>query len=193
MATDLVETVSEEYKTELSRLGSSKSLYAATGGEMEPDAVLAATADMSHHAAEILGAWEGPFADAAERERDHYGAITEKLDGHEPGDRPAALAALADADGPAERLGALVGWAMVGERAASQATGFFTGQADPQTASLFRGFGDDYETIREGALEALADHDGEAATATASAVVEAAYDEYVERLEAMGVNPKPVC
>lgn len=192
MATGLVETVSEEYRTELSRLGSSKSLYAATEGEMEPEAVLAAVADATHHAGEVLDAW-GEFADATEREREHYEAVAERLDGHEPGDRPAALAALADSEGAAERLGALIGWTMVAERTASQATGFFTGQADPQTASLFREFGEDYEGIRTETRERLADHDVETATAAAGAVVEAAYEEYVDRLEEMGVNPKPVC
>jgi hypothetical protein len=192
MATDLVETVSEEYRTELSRLGSSKSLYAATRGEMNPEAVLAAVADMTCHAAESLEGWEESAA-AAEREREHYEAIVERVDGHEPGDRPAALAALADSEGTAERLGALIGWTMVAERTASQATGFFTGQADPQTASLFREFGENYEGIREETREMLADHDVETATAAASDVVEAAYQEYVDRLEEMGVNPKPVC
>jgi len=192
MATDLVETVSEEYRTELSRLGSSKSLYAATGGEMEPEAVLAAVADVTHHASEVLDTW-GEFADAAEREREHYEAVAERLDGHEPGDRPAALAALADSEGTAERLGALIGWTMVAEPTASQATGFFTGQADPQTASLFREFVENYEGIRKETGKRLADHDVETATAAAGTVVEAAYEEYVDRLEEMGVNPKPVC
>jgi hypothetical protein len=192
MTTDLVETISEEYNTELSRLASSKSLYATTGGEMEPEAVLAAVADMTHHAAELLDGWEVSGV-AAEREREHYETIVETMDEHEPGDRPATLTALADSEGTAERLGALIGWTMVAERTTSQATGFFTGQADPQTASLFRELGENYERIRGEAKETLAGHDIETATTAASDVIEAAYQQYVDELEEMGVNPKPVC
>jgi hypothetical protein len=197
---DLVAAVSDDTKTELSRLGSSKSLFADTGGELEPDVVLSAMADAAHHAAERLDGWDDDAvgdiaADAAARVRDQYDAIVGELDEHDPGEAPAVVEALpADGDA-AERLGALVGWTMVAERKASQATGFFTGQADPSTASLFREFGDDYETIRTAALEALDEEAdaGDAARDAAIATVEAAYDEYVERLEAQGVNPKPVC
>ena len=196
---DLVEAVQDGSKTELSRLGSSKSLYADTDGEMEPDVVLAAAADNAHHAAETLEGWgDGVFADAAARQRDHYDAIAGKLDDHDPGTPPAVVEFLRGLPGDIERLGGLVGWTLVTEEKASQCTGFFTGQADPQTASLFRGFGDDYETTRETALAALedaceSDDDWARAETAATNAVEAAYDEYFETLEDLGVNPKPVC
>jgi hypothetical protein len=192
MTDDIVATVRAENNTELSRLGSSKALYAATGGEMEPEPVLRALADATHHAAETLADWGAdPFADAAERERDHHEQVRGELESYEPGDPPAVVTALADLDGRTERLGGVVGWTLVAEQTAAQATGFFTGQADPATASLFRGFGDGYESIRESALAAI--DDAAAAAEAATAVVQAAYDEYVAGLEAMGVNPKPVC
>jgi len=193
---ELHERIEDELQTELSRLGSSKSLYADTEGEMEPDAVLAAAADAAHHTVETLDDWDGDvFADAAERVRDHYDEITGELSGHDPGDAPAVVTALADADGESERLGALVGWSMVTERKATQSSGFFTGQAKPTTASTFRSFGDDYDTIRATALDALDGDDVayEAALAAGEAVVQAAYDEYVETLESLGINPKSVC
>jgi hypothetical protein len=202
-ATDLVETVREDRKTELSRLGSSKSLYADTEGDLEPETVLAAAADAAHHAVETFDGWaeedvDGAFATAAESERDHYESIAGELDDHDPGEPPAVVEAIAQYETPVERLGGLVGWTLVAEKKDSQCSGFFTGQADPQTASLFRGFGDDYEATRETALEALedacdGDDDWESATAAASEAVGAAYDEYFEVLEALGVNPKPVC
>jgi len=202
--TELVEAVQADAKTELSRLGSSKSLYADTEGEMEPDAVLAAAADAAHHAAETFAGWAEdtpgtPGAEtAAESERDHYEAIVEKLDDHEPGEPPAIVEFLRGVPEDVERLGGLVGWTLVAEAKASQSSGFFTGQADPQTASLFRGFGDDYEATREAALDGLADacdddEDWERAQKAAVEAVEAAYDEYFETLEELGVNPKPVC
>lgn len=203
MSTNLVETVREDNKTELSRLGSSKSLYADTEGEMEPEAVLSAAADAAHHAAETFDGWaeadvDAAFAAAADSERDHYESIVGELDGHDPGEPPAVVDAIADYETAIERLGGLVGWTLVVGKKASQCSGFFTGQADPQTASLFRGFGDDYEATRDTALAALegvceGDDDWDSAVAAASGAVGAAYDEYFETLEALGVNPKPVC
>lgn len=201
-ASDLVDALETDRQTELSRLGSSKALYADTGGQLEPDRVLGAMADDVQAAASTLRAWddatnpEGVFADAAARLEAQYEALAGELDGHEPSETPSART-LADAADPLERLGALVGWVFVADRKASQVTGFFTGQADPQTASLVRESGDDFEAIREGALAALSDRSEETALEpaqdAAERVIQAAYDDYVETLESMGVNPKPVC
>jgi len=203
--TDLVDAVRSEAKTELSRLGSSKSLYADTHGEMEPDAVLSAMADSAYYAAETADGWAEAddghadvYASVAETTREQYDAIASDLDDHDPGDRPAALAALRDLESPLARLGGLVGWTLVADEKASQATGFFTGQADPTTAGLFRDVRGDYEALQGEVLDALAHAAGDddalaEAQSAAEQVVGAAYDEYVERLEAQGVNPKPVC
>jgi hypothetical protein len=200
---ELAEAVREATKTERSRLGSSKSLYADTEGEMEPDAVLSAAADDAHHAADVLDGWtdddvEGVFAAASEGERDRADEVARNLDDYDPGTAPAAADALGDLETEVERLGGLVGWTLVTEEKASQCSGFFTGQADPQTASLFRGYGGDYEDLRADVLDGLdtaceGDEDWDDAQAAAEGVVEAAYDEYFETLEELGVNPKPVC
>jgi hypothetical protein len=198
--TDLVDAVREDNRTELSRLGSSKSLYADTEGEMEPDAVLRVAADTAHYATETFEGWAGEgvdaFAAAAARERDHYESIAAELDAHQPGERPAAVESIHALEAPVDRLGGLVGWTLVAEEKASQCSGFFTGQADPQTASLFRGFGDDYQASRQEALDALValcDDGWAGAETAATGAVGAAYDEYFETLESLGVNPKPVC
>jgi hypothetical protein len=201
-ASDLLDALAADHQTELSRLGSSKALYADTEGQLEPDRVLGAMADDLHHAATTLRTWtdetdpDGVFTDAADRLEAQYETLAGELDGHEAAETTAA-AALADAADPLERLGALVGWVAVLDRKASQVTGFFTGQADPQTASLVRSSGEDFEAIREAALSALSaragDSDLETAQTAAAGVIQAAYDEYVETLESMGVNPKPVC
>lgn len=197
-ATDIVDAVESALQTELSRLGSSKSIYADTEGELEPDRVLGAMATAIYHAETTLRAWDeepAVFADAADRLADQYETLSDELEDHQPGEEPATVATLAAADDTGERLGALVGWVLVADRKAGQVTGFFTGQADPTTASLVRAFGDDYEAIQAAAIDAIAtgDVDPEAAADAAEAVVEAAYDEYFETLEALGVNPKPVC
>ena len=202
-AASALDTIQEDNRTELSRLGSSKSLYADTGGEMEPDVVLAAVADMTHHAAEVLASWADEedveiFAEAADRERDHHQTSVDERGNHDPGETPAGVEAMQGVEGTPARLGALVGWTLVAERKASQCTGFFTGQAKPTTASAFRAFSDDYEESREKAvavLDEVCDNESEWSSATdaATAVVQAAYDDYFETLESLGVNPKPVC
>jgi len=193
---DFVDTVSSENETALSRLGSSKALYAITEGEMEEDVVLASAATTVHHVAETVGDWDGEvFVAAGETAGEQYETITGKLDSHEPGERSAALATLSEQDGPAARLGGFVGWTLVAKKTFEQLTGFFVGQADPQTSQVFREMGSDVEDLREQALDALADADDRgAAEAAATAVVQAAYeDDYVATLEALGVNPKNVC
>lgn len=198
-ATDIVDAVESDLQTELSRLGSSKSIYAATAGELEPDQVLGAMATPVHHAETTLHDWDegGPdvFGDAADRLAQQYDTLVGELGDHDPGETPAAVKTLAAANDPAARLGALLGWVLVIDRKAGQVTGFFTGQADPQTASLVRGFGEDFEAIQSATIDAIADEavDAEAAADAAGRVVEAAYDEYFETLEDLGVNPKPVC
>ena len=198
---DFLEAVRTESKTELSRLGSSKSLYADTDGEMDSEVVLAAAADNAHHAAETFDGWADGgdvFAAAAETERGHYESIAGKLDDYRRGSPPAVVEFLRGLPAGIERLGGLVGWTLVTEEKTSQSTGFFTGQADPQTASLFRGFGGDYQETRGAAVDALEgacerEEEWERARTAATEAIEAAYDEYFEALEELGVNPKPVC
>ncbi|MFC7234895.1 rubrerythrin family protein [Halosegnis marinus] len=206
-ADEFVEAVRSGNETALSRLGSSKSLYADTRGEMEPDAVLRAAADAEHAAAETFAAWADgedgaageAFAATAEEERDHYERVAAKLDDHEPsGDASAMQAHLRGLDGTVERLGGLVGRTLVAGKSKEQTTGFFVGQADPRTAGLFRELGDDLDGQLERATDALAeecsdDEDWERALDAASGTVQTAYEAYTERLESMGVNPKPVC
>lgn len=196
---ELLDRIETETRTELSRLGSSKSLYADTEGEMEAEAVLAAAADAASAAAETFESWSDEvFTAAADRERDHYEAVVDELGEYEPGEPPAVAEALGEADDGIERLGATVGWTLVTERKSTQSSGYFTGQADPGTASVFRSFGEDYGLTREEALGALEERCGseeeyERAEEAAVTVIEAAYDEYFETLEALGMNPKPVC
>jgi hypothetical protein len=192
---DFVDTISSENQTPLSRLGSSKALYAITEGEMEEEVVLSSAATTVDHVTETVGDWDGDvFGAAADTAGDQYETITGKLDGHEPDERSAALETLAEQEGTAARLGGFVGWTLVAKKTFEQLTGYFVGQADPQTSQTFREMGSDTEDLREQALSALADDgDWEGAEDAATAVVQAAYDEYVETLEGLGVNPKDVC
>lgn len=198
-----IETIEADLRTELSRLGSSKSLYADTRGDMEPEPVLDAAAANATQTVDILEEWTSEsdlavFERAADREQAHLDAIVDELGTELSDDGPAAAEALDDASGDAARLGALVGWTLVTERKSTQSSGFFTGQAKPGTASTFRSFGDDYDDTRGEALDALeevceSDEQWDAAIDAATAVISAAYDAYFETLEELGMNPKPVC
>lgn len=199
-ADDLIDAVRDDQQTELSRIGSSKTLYADTRGEMEPDNIQAAAAAREAAASDVFDAWAADsdgaaadrFADAAAEAADRRGDTG-------PADREFTMyETLAALDSPVERLGGLVGWTLVDKKIKEQITGFFTGQADPQTASTFRSAGSEVEALREDAAEMLEetcedDADWDAAEAAAISVVEAAYDDYVETLEDLGVNPKNVC
>jgi hypothetical protein len=203
--TDAVRTTTE---TELSRLGSSKSLYAATGGEMEPAAVLRAAATAEHHAAETFAGWAdaetdsdaaSAWTEAADEEREHYETVLAELDGdHDPGAVPAVHERLRAAGDTVERAGGFVGRVLASDASKGQMIGFFTGQADPTTASLFRELRADLDAQLDRGQDVLAavcedEADWERAETAAVAAIEAAYGEYVDSLESMGVNPKPVC
>lgn len=203
---ELIETVRSDNETALSRLGSSKSLFADTEGEMETDEVLAAAATAEYHAAETYETWAetedddvgDAFAETAREERDHYETVTGELDEHDPGETPAIQSYLRELDGTAERLGGFVGRTIAAGKSKTQVTGFFVGNADPQTAQLFRSMDDDLEAQLERAsklleAECTSETDWERAHGAATGAIQAAYEEYTGRLESMGVNPKPVC
>jgi rubrerythrin len=207
-AADLLDGVRDDNETALSRLGSSKSLYAATGGDLAPEPVLRAACDAEYAAARTFRQWaaDEPHDDArdafettAAEEETHHETVCAELDDYVPDDTPSAMQTyLRDLDSTVERAGGLLGRILATEKSKEQLTGFFTGQADPQTASLFRDLKGDLEAQQDRALDLLDavcedDADWDAAKAAADGAIQATYDEYTEQLEAMGVNPKPVC
>lgn len=204
---DVLDAVREENDTALSRLGSSKSLYAATGGEMETETVLYAAADAEAAASETFDEWanasdgteRGVYADAAATEGEHYERISERIEEHTPSDDASAMHDyLRDLDDPIERAGGYVGRLLATRKSKEQYVGFFVGQADPGTADLFRDLKsdlDDQEDRIGDLLDAVCetDEDYERVVAVAGKTIQTAYDEYTQQLESLGVNPKPVC
>lgn len=206
---EFAEAVREEAQTPLSRLGSSKSLYADTMGEMEEGPVLVAVADAEHAAAETFETWADDedesdpdaaalFREAADGARSRYDTVSGKLDDHDPGDAPDLQEYLRGLEDTVARLGGLVGHALVADRKTSQVTGFFTGQADPRTAQTFRELSADFDDQLDAATARLGEvcdsgADWDRAVEAATEAIQSAYDEYFERLESMGVSPKPVC
>ena len=200
----LLARLRETEETPLSRLGSSKALYAVTDGEMTGEAVRAAAADDAAAAATLFDAWAaettGPaadvFADAAARAADHHDVVTH--DGHQPSEGLPLYDHLATLDGDLDRAAGLLGRAVVVGKRLEQTVGFFVGDADPQTAELFRSMNDDLEAQLARAGERLeaeceTEADWERAREAATGAIRAAYDAYTDQLESMGVNPKPDC
>lgn len=204
-----VEAVREENQTPLSRLGSSKSLYADTDGELDRKPVLEAVARAEHAAWQTFQSWADDesndetrafFERVAEQERIHYERVADRLDADwspsEP--TPALHEDLRARSETVDRLGAFVGRVLASKRSKDQVIGYFVGNADPQTADMFRDFGDQLDEQLTGAsalLESIVTGEAEydRALEAASDAIGAAYDEYVESLEALGANPKPVC
>ncbi|ELZ30842.1 hypothetical protein C474_10286 [Halogeometricum pallidum JCM 14848] len=203
-ADDLADRIRDDHETAFSRLGSSKALYALTGGEMEAESVRAAAATDHHAVADLLDDWAmaehgdaAPvFADLAEETREHAESL--EPDGYEPADDPDLYDRLAFEDETPGRVGALLGRYLVVSEYVGQMVGFFIGDADPKAADEFRTLRSAVEDERDRVLDLLddvcgGDDDWDAAGEAADAVVEAAYDDYVETLESMGVKPKNVC
>lgn len=205
-----VDAIESEMETELSRLGSSRALYADTGGGMDDETVLDVAATAEVRAAETFESWADreagevaeAFADVAAEERDHYRAVRDRLaepDDHEPGDVPAVQEYLRGCEGTAERLGGFVGRTLAADRSKTHVTGFFVGQADTETAAVFRSMGDDLDAQLSRALALLDAHCGdddecwERAERGAVGAVEAAYEAYTDGLQELGVDPKPIC
>jgi hypothetical protein len=201
---DLADRVRDDHETAFSRLGSSKALYALTGGEMEAASVRAAAATDHHAVADLLDDWAmaehgdaAPvFADLAEETREHAESL--EPDGYEPVDDPDLYDRLAFEDETPGRVGGLVGRYLVVSEYVGQMVGFFVGDADPKTADEFRTLRSAVADERDRVIDLLgevceSDDDWDAAGEAADAVVEAAYEDYVETLESMGVKPKNVC
>jgi hypothetical protein len=213
----LVEAVREAKATELDRLGSDKYLIAATGADLERAPVLRSVAESAASGRDTFARWAdeatgdpaSAFETAAEAERDRFDRVVDSLAALPDGDADAAATidrsdaplddALAEADGTVERLAAaFVGRPLVADRTLLQVVSFFVNEADEGRADLARELRSDaQDRLDEGAdlLDAVCetDADWERARRGAEAVVDAAYGEYATALEAMGVDPKPVC
>ena len=200
--TTLDSDLRDDLETELSRLGSSKWLYALTGGDMDADAVRASAAGEAAASADTFGTWADDESDDAAA--DLFAGASETLADHRDGlDAEAAAErrvheVLGGVDDTVGRVGGLLGWGLVAGKTAEQYVGFFVGSADPQTADTFRSIRDDVRAVHDDAaavLDEVCDDEDDWARAreSATAVVETAYDDYVETLESMGIKPKNVC
>lgn len=200
-AETLVEDVRDSMETELDRLGTSKGLMATTGGDLNPESVLASAAAAERNAAETFEEWveteeneeaREVFEEVADIERGHL----ERVDHDAPDETHGLHEYLRGLEGTEERVAAgLIGRGLVSDASLKQTVGYFVGQSDTRRADLFRDLRSDNQEILERGVELLdrVGSDWEAARQAAEKTVEIAYDDYVETLESLGVNPKPVC
>ena len=209
----LLERVREASETELDRLGSEKALLAATEARLETDAVLVTAAAVLTDAHETAAEWvstavseaatEG-IATTADRLGDAADRVRAELDDAvtaDSGDLSAIdvpfLSLSGDSD--AGRIGAVtIGLALVLDRLFLQSVSFFVNEADNARADLFRdlrGVTEDILAVGQDALDTLCvdDADWDEAAEAATSTIDAAYAEYVDRLDAMGFDPKPIC
>ncbi len=206
---DFLETVRESNATALERLGSDKALVAATDAALERERVLEAAAAAEVRAAVTLEAWADDEADdrareafreAAARERDHHERVVALGDVAAADPPPDALHEyLRGLEGTVERAAAgLVGRPLVAARSLLQVINFFVNEGDRAAAETFRELRSETDEQAEtGTAVVAAVRDGPddraRAEAAASRAIDAAYGEYADSLEALGIDPKPVC
>lgn len=197
----------DEHETELSRLGSSKAVYALTGGEMEGEAVRAGTARELSAVAPVLEEWaeaadgdtETLYSDVAAFVADTATTVDGEAATPEGADVTHITAdALSALDDEPARLAGVAAALLVLGKLSEQLVGYFVGDADRAGAQEFREIRDQLQASRDDAAAHLEttctdDADWTAARDAAAGVVDGAYDWYVETLEAMGVEPKNVC
>ncbi|MXR21114.1 rubrerythrin family protein [Halobacterium bonnevillei] len=205
-AADFRARVEADRQTELDRLGSSKRLVALTDASLDDETVLrtaaaseaAAAAVFDDWAADATGDAEDAFASFARRERDHYERVRDELGADVDAAPGAVHDFLRDCESTVERAGGVVGRGAVAERTLTQFVSYFVNQADESRADLFRELKTETQADTETAVALIAeatsgDDDRERALAAAVSAIDAAYEEYVDALESMGVNPKSIC
>lgn len=195
-------------ETELNRLGSQKLLIALTDARLDGDTVLAAAATDLKSAAETYEVWAGTesngaahdtFTDIADRLVDRYESIFTRLDDYEPPGPLLVDLELRSYGDTTERVaGGLVARSLVAIRTYTQVVSFFINEADRELTDFFREVKESHEADVASGTTLLeetctTEDEWERARVTAEGVIRLVYDEYVETLDGMGLDPKPVC
>ncbi len=203
--TDVSDRIQAEAGTELSRLGSEKALLAATQASIDTESVIGVLGASLAIASDRLDEWadasedaelSAALADAATQLAD----LRTELNVADADGIPAPTWLGDRLAGPETDVGraaaGLIGVPLVLDKLCLQAVSFFVNEADTARAEEVRAIRGALEAIREDSATAIADASegsDEAATEGAIAVIEAAYAEYAERLDALGFDPKPIC
>lgn len=208
-SSEFIDRVRGDNETALDRLGSEKALVATTRAALGRETVLETAAEAEARAAATFETWaddeaddeaRAAFAEAADRERDHSERVSAL--GEVDIERPAPDALhehLRGLDDTVARVGAgLVARPLVASRSLLQVINFFVNEGDNAAAETFRDLrAETDEQVETGAalLDAVceSDDDWERAAVAAGEAIDAAYAEYADSLDSLGIDPKPVC
>ncbi|WP_435335218.1 rubrerythrin family protein [Haloarchaeobius sp. TZWWS8] len=208
-ATAFRAAVESAKSTELDRLGSAKLLVALTDAELDEPSILRAAAMSEYLARETFGSWAASESDpdasdvfdaVAAQEAEHYDRVVERLGIRvEPDSVGPMHSYLRDREDAVERAAAgLVGRGLVSSKTHLQMISFYVNEGDEAGADLFRDLRAETEESMDAGLSLLdslceSDEDWERARMVAEYVIRLAYDDYVDSLSVLGVDPKPIC
>lgn len=207
---ELRETVATEKQTQLNRLGSSKLLVALTDASIDRESVLAVAAHSENAARETFEQWaatetdpevRAAFDSVAAQEAEHLRRVLDALDDQafEPADGGPMHAYLRGREETVDRVAAgMVGRPLVSLKTHTQIIGFFVNEADTVGADLFRDLRSETEDVLGDGLALLESRcetaaEWDRARNVAAYVVQVAYDDYADSLDAMGMSPKSLC
>ncbi len=174
---------------------------------MEADVVLGSLAGRARETASILEGWSEDeksedlselFTAVAAGAREHADELAELASEAGGSGSTAFHEYLSSVESSSQRLGALLGWLVVSDQSYLQGVGFFVGSQHGDAADVLRDIREEIDGYQDDVVAVIdvlssSDEEESEVLAAASGLVEAAYDEYVESLESMGIDVKPIC
>ncbi|QCC50216.1 hypothetical protein [Halapricum salinum] len=182
--------------TELERLGSDRGLIALTDADLSAETIRSRLAGALAGVGTVYEGWaseDETFATAAESAHE-LAATAAAGDDVEPATDHPLVSTLGDVEGRPARVGAgLIGVPLVVDGWALQGVSFFVNEADETAADDCREIRAGLDDLLAAGEDAVSESEGEAAADAALDLIAVAYEDYVETLADMGLDPKTVC